>query len=74
MVGEFSDSAQLRAFGLAGEGIFATPTVIARETQDQYEVSLVGHIESIRESYYAISVERKLSHPGVTAIVEGAKH
>ena len=73
VVGEFSDSAQLRAFGLSGVGVFATPTVIAKETQEQYGVSLLGHIESIRENFYAISVERKLSHPGVAAIVEGAK-
>ena len=73
VVGEFKDSALLKVFGQSGAGVFAAPTVIALEVQRQYGVSLLGHIESIRESFYAISAERKLNHPGVQAIVENAR-
>ena len=74
VVGEFEDSALLKVFGQSSAGIFAAPTVIAKEIQKQYGVSLLGHIESIRENFYAISVERKLNHPAVAAIVEEAHH
>ena len=73
VVGEFKDSALLKAFGQSGAGVFAAPTVIAEEIQKQYGVSILGHIESIRENFYAISVERKLNHPGVVAIVESGQ-
>jgi LysR family transcriptional activator of nhaA len=33
----------------------------------------VGAIETVRERFYAISVERKLKHPAVVAISEAAR-
>ncbi|MCH7615825.1 MAG: LysR family transcriptional regulator, partial [Nitrospinae bacterium] len=39
----------------------------------QYRVQLIGHVPSIRERFYAISVERKLQHPAVVAISKAAK-
>jgi LysR family transcriptional regulator, transcriptional activator of nhaA len=73
VVGEFQDSALLKAFGLAGVGIFAAPTVIEKEVRRQYGVSVLGRIESVTERFYAISVERKLKHPAVVAIAEAAR-
>ena len=70
--GEFEDSALLKAFGQAGCGIFAIPTLIEAEVRRQYRVQLIGHIPSIREQFYAISVERKIRHPGVVAISKAA--
>lgn len=72
VVGEFEDSALLKAFGQAGCGIFAIPTLIEAEVQRQYRVHLIGQVPTIRERFYAISVERKLRHPAVMAISEAA--
>ncbi len=72
IVGEFEDSALLKVFGQAGAGLFAAPTVIEKETQQQYGVRLVGRLEAVREQFYAISLERKLKHPAVVSIVETA--
>jgi LysR family transcriptional activator of nhaA len=33
----------------------------------------IGKLAGIKETFYAISLERKLKHPGVLSIVEGAK-
>lgn len=71
-VGEFEDSALMKAFGQAGCGIFAVPTLIEGEIQRQYHVQLVGRVPSIREKFYAISMERKLKHPAVKLISEAA--
>lgn len=73
IVGEFDDSALMQAFGQSGSGIFIAPSVIAEEVCRQYAVVLIGETEAVRESFHAISVERKVRHPGVVAITEGAR-
>ena len=73
LLGEFQDSALLKVFGQAGVGLFPGPTVIEEEICRQYKVRVVGRVESVREQFYAISVERKLTHPAVTAICHSAR-
>jgi LysR family transcriptional activator of nhaA len=74
VAGEFEDSALLKVFGQAGDGIFAAASAIEREVQRQYNVRVVGRITDVKERFYAISVERKLKHPAVIAISEVARH
>lgn len=73
VVGEFDDSALLKAFGEAGVGIFAGPTVIGEEICRMYRMSVIGHAPEIQESFYAISPERKLKHAAVVAITDVAR-
>ncbi len=73
IVGEFDDSALMQAFGQSGSGIFIGPSVIANEVQRQYGVQVIGQTDAVSESFYAISVERKVKHPGIVAITEGAR-
>ena len=73
IVGEFDDSALMQAFGQSGSGIFIGPSVIADEVKRQYGVELIGQTDAVTESFYAISVERKVKHPGIVAITEGAR-
>ncbi len=73
VVAEFEDSALLKVFGQAGKGLFAAPTVIEKEVQRQYSVRVVGRLESVRERFYAISVEKKVKHPAVVAIADEAR-
>lgn len=73
VLGQFYDSALLKEFGSAGLGLFPGPTAIEAEIQRQYRVKVVGRIEEIREKFYAITVERRLKHPGVVAIAESAR-
>jgi len=72
IVGEFDDSALMKAFGQAGAGIFIAPTAIATEIAQQYGVRIIGSTEAVREHFYAISVQRKISNPAVAAITETA--
>lgn len=71
--GEFADSAVLKVFGSTGMGIFAIPSVVEVEVSRQFRVRLVGRAKSIRERFYAISVERRLKHPAVVAITDAAR-
>ena len=68
IAGEFDDSALMSAFGQAGAGFFAAPSSIANMVIRQYDVALVGQTDEIKEQFYAISVQRKLTHPAVLAI------
>jgi LysR family transcriptional activator of nhaA len=73
VVGEFKDSALMKTFGGAGVGLFVAPGAIEAEVKAHYGVRVVERIGSVRESFYAISVERRLKHPAVVAICETAR-
>lgn len=70
VVGEFDDSALMRAFAQAGRGIFPAPALIADQICRQDGMRIVGQADAVQERFYAISVERRLSHPAVLAILE----
>lgn len=73
IVGDFDDSALLQAFGQVGIGIFAAPSAITELIMRQYGVVAIGHTEAVTEQFYAISVERRLTHPAVVAISTAAR-
>lgn len=70
---EFEDSAIMKVFGQAGEGLIVSPSAIENDVIEQYSLKLVGHIPEVTERYYAISVERRLKHPAVVAICDAAR-
>jgi LysR family transcriptional activator of nhaA len=72
IVAEFDDSALMKAFGQEGVGIFIAPTVIEQEVFQQYNVKVIGQTNEIKESFYAISVERRIKNPIVSNIIESA--
>jgi len=74
IVAEFQDSALMKVFGQDGVGIFPGPTAVEKQICRQYGVQVLGRVDAVRERFYAISVERKLKHPGVLAIRESARH
>lgn len=73
IVGEFDDSALMKAFGRAGVGVFIAPTPIAAEVEKQYDVVAIGQTDDVRDHFYAMSVERKISHPAVATVTEAAR-
>lgn len=73
VVGEFDDSALMQAFGLAGSGVFVAPRVIADDLVAQGQVRLLGSTDAVTESFFAISVDRRVNHPGTVAVTEAAR-
>jgi LysR family transcriptional regulator, transcriptional activator of nhaA len=73
LVAEFDDSALMYAFGEEGKGIFPSPTVFEAEFRRRYKVQVVGRIASVRQQFYAISVDRRIHHPAVMAIINAAR-
>ena len=68
VVGEFNDSALLKTFGRAGLGLFPAPSNMHHDIAAQFAAVPVGVLHGISESWYAISVQRRVQHPAVALI------
>ena len=73
IVAEIEDSALLKVFGQHGDGIFPAPSIVAGEVRRQYGVRPVGSTEAVRESFFAITAERRITHPAVAALTAAAR-
>jgi LysR family transcriptional activator of nhaA len=72
-IGEFDDAALMKAFGREGRGVFMSPTVLEKETCEQYGVKVLGRTDQLVEEFFAVSVERRIKHPCVAAITQAAR-
>lgn len=72
IVGDFDDTALMKAFGHAGAGVFVMPSSVAAQTMTQFDVGIVGQTDEVTYQTFAISCERKLKHPAVVAISEAS--
>jgi LysR family transcriptional activator of nhaA len=73
VVAEFDDSALMYSFGEEGKGVFPSPSVFEPEFRRLSNVEVVGHVKAIRQHFYAISVDRRIQHPAVVAIIKAAR-
>jgi LysR family transcriptional activator of nhaA len=73
ILGEFEDPALMKAVGAQCAAVFVAPFAIARDVCRVYGVTLVGRTDAVKERYYAISAERRITHPGVLAITGTAR-
>jgi LysR family transcriptional activator of nhaA len=73
ILGEFEDSALLQTFGSMGRAMFPASALVEDDICRQHGLKTVGHVEGVRERFYAISPERKLKHPAVVAICMAAR-
>jgi len=73
VVAEIEDTALMKVFGQGGAGAFAAPIVVADEIRKVHGVHLVGRVDAVRERFYAITVERRITHPAVAAIAAAAR-
>ena len=73
IVAEFDDGALMTAFGREGRGVFMAPTVLEAETVAQFGVAVIGRSRELVEEFFAVSVERRITHPCVAAITHAAR-
>lgn len=73
VVGESDDSALTMSLGQQGHGIFLAPMVLDEEVRQQYGARLLGEATDLIEAFYVITVERRITHPGVAAITQAAR-
>jgi LysR family transcriptional activator of nhaA len=70
IVAEFDDSALMQAFAQQGLGAFAAPLLLETQLLTNYKLLKVGVISRVTERFYAISPERKLTHPALLQLVK----
>jgi LysR family transcriptional activator of nhaA len=73
VVGEFDDGALMTAFGREGRGVFMSPAVLEQETVAQFGVEVIGRSCERVGEFFAVSVERRITHPCVAAITQAAR-
>ena len=73
VLAEFDDSALMKAFGESGLAIFPAPIAIRAEVEHMYGARQIGVATGLKELFYAISPERRLSEPVAIRIAEYAR-
>lgn len=73
ILAEFEDPALMKVVGAESGAVFPAPYAIAEDVCRVYDAGLVGRTDAVEERYYAISAERRLTHPGVLAITSTAR-
>ncbi len=73
VVAELDDSALITAFGREGRGVFMAPSVLEQEICAEHGVDVLGRTTDLVEEFFAISVERRITHPCVEAITSRAR-
>lgn len=73
VVGEFVDHALLKVFAESGSGICPIPTIMEDDAVARYRMVSIGRIDAVRVRFYAVSLERRVTHPAVMAIIAAAR-
>ena len=73
VVAEVEDNDLINVLAEVGAGLFAAPSIIGDDIRVRVAVEKVGRAEGIKESFYAITADRRIRHPAVVAITEGAR-
>ncbi len=73
VVAECDDSALIKSLGKSNVGLFVAPLITGKETMQHYRVREIGYLDGVMEKYYAISMDRRIKHPAIQAIVDFAQ-
>jgi len=73
VVADFDDGALMKVIAAEGRGFVAIPTVVAAEAKSRYGLVAIGSTKRCMDNVYAITAERRLSHPAVSLITESAR-
>jgi len=65
---EFEDLALMKALAADGKGFTALPTVALAEAGKHYGFEAIGVAGQCREQFFAITAERRITHPAIAAM------
>ncbi|MCF7731542.1 MAG: LysR family transcriptional regulator [Akkermansiaceae bacterium] len=68
VVAEFEDAALTKIAATDGLGFMVVPTVVAPEAIERYGFVALGRTKEIETQFYAITAERRFTHPAIRAI------
>lgn len=73
VTGELDDAGLMRVAGAHGHGLLPVRAALRAEVEDTLAMELVGTFEGLVERYYVVSLERRVRHPAVVALVDNAR-
>jgi LysR family transcriptional activator of nhaA len=68
VVAEFEDAALAKIAATDGHGFMVVPTVVASEAIERYGFLALGRTKEIETPFYAITAERRFTHPAIVAL------
>jgi LysR family transcriptional activator of nhaA len=68
VVAEFEDQALMKAMAASTPGFIIVPSLVAAEAMKHYGLQKFGATEKCRAQFFAVSAERRLTHPAVVRI------
>ena len=69
---EFEDAALAKIVGTESIGFVAVPTTVASEAIERYGFIAIGRTRAVETQFFAITAERRLTHPAILAITSRA--
>lgn len=73
VIAEFDDLALMKAMATQAPGFVPVPTVVLREATDRYGLRVIGEATGCRDEFYAITAERRITHPAVALLTQHAQ-
>jgi LysR family transcriptional regulator, transcriptional activator of nhaA len=73
IVGEFEDAAMRSVVAAEGLGFVPMSAVLGEEAFTRYHLRPIGTTDQCADQFYAITAERRLTHPAVVLITENAQ-
>jgi LysR family transcriptional activator of nhaA len=73
VVGEFDDSALLKAFAQDGLGVLFAPVAMEGPLNEELGFVALGRVGTVRARYFALTSERRIKHPAVVAMSRSAR-
>lgn len=73
VLAECEDAALMKTMAAHLGGFTPVPSVVVKEAVSQYGLRVVGATDEVRDHYYAITAERKITHPLLSLITESAR-
>lgn len=73
VLAEFEDAALMKVVAASGGGFAPIPTLVAADAINRYGLRRIGATDRCRDRFYAITAERKITHPLVSSITAHAQ-
>lgn len=73
IIAEFDDAALMKVMAAEGRAAIPVPTIVLKEAITRFGLKLIGSTDKCRDEFYAISAERRITHPAVLLIAERAQ-
>ncbi|MFZ4763967.1 MAG: LysR family transcriptional regulator [Roseimicrobium sp.] len=68
VIAEFEDAALAKIVATRSAGFIAVPTLVEAEAVERYGFNVIGRTKDITTQFFAITAERRLTHPAIMAL------